>query len=246
MCTPIEAAMTTTTTPTPPKHLETTRRLIHWAYNAANYLVAGVIGAAVVGLIQHWIETNHDNASKHLRDQIEKVYQPFYYESMTNDSTWCAFVQGVWRTTGPLPTCFDARKSYWDSEKLPEQDVLRWRNVIKTVFQPLNLKMEGYAKDNPGLLIGYARPPKWDALIRNVESYKRIIGEWEEEEAKKRPISRDRNANFPMAELYPTGLTECSRKILEALNKELDRMKANPFIWSTSGNEKVLPKECQT
>src|SRR5215472_15804777 len=166
--------MTTTTTP-PGRHFLPVRKVARWLYQAANYIVAGVIGLAVVGIIQHWIQTNHDAALARLRDQIAKLYQPFYYESRTNDLTWCAFVQGAWRTTGPLPTCSDSSKSYWDSEILPEQDVLRWRNVIKTVFQPSNLKMEGYIKDNPSLLITDELTPKWDAFIRHVESYKRII-----------------------------------------------------------------------
>jgi hypothetical protein len=49
---------------------------------------------------------------------------------------------------------------------------------MRTVFQPLNLKMEKAIIDNSQLLVGDTVPPIFRALIAHTEAYKAVIATW--------------------------------------------------------------------
>lgn len=75
------------------------RRLGRLFRRWADYIVGGVIGAALVTFLFNWAEGRHKAAVTLVNDQISKLYQPFYAASVENDMAWCVFVEGTWRAT---------------------------------------------------------------------------------------------------------------------------------------------------
>src|SRR5690349_14462110 len=96
-----------------------------------NFLFGGVVGAAVVGLVAHGIERDHNEAVARVTDQITKLYQPFYAASIENDLAWCAFAAGTWRATDPVKPGCNGGDGFFNKPVMPDADVVRWRSWMR-------------------------------------------------------------------------------------------------------------------
>jgi hypothetical protein len=79
--------------------------------------------------------------------------------------------------------------------------VQRWRNWMKTVFQPQNAKMEEIILANSHLFIGGGMPKIFKILIAHTEAYKAVISTWRDGEldaCEKPNVQSGSRQNCPM------------------------------------------------
>jgi hypothetical protein len=109
--------------------------------------------------------------------QMQKLYGPLYAVSQADDRVFKLFLATRWRKcSNPKQTdC----KFFDDADKPTVDEVRRWRHWMKTVFQPLNLKMEETITANTQLVIGDGLPKVFGDLIAHVEAYKALIAGWQ-------------------------------------------------------------------
>lgn len=207
------------------------------------YVVSGAVGAALFGFALKWIEARNQAVVTRIDDQIFKLYQPFYSASRENDMAWCVFVEGTWRaSTDERPRCDDPTKAYWDEPTMPESDVERWRSRMVSVFQPANKNMLDLIQNNRSQLINGEEPPLWQVFMKHTFAYQGLIADWRPDDFMNRRaqfINVRFNVSMPP---YPDRLSMCSRKIVELLREESQRIKRNPFI--IDDPQIAYPLEC--
>lgn len=221
--------------------------LVSFAKKVASFVAGLGIGGAIVGFVAHDLQKRRDDAIALLEEQVRKLYLPFYLENVRNDGAWCVFVEGQWLATNPeKPSCQDWTKAYWMKPMMPDEDVLRWRTQIRSNFQPLNLEMERIILENRGLLVGGVMPPKWQALLDHVSAYRAIIAEWRDDDRERRHSQFNQvEYNVPVRHQWPGGITECSQKLLEQLQREQAYLRERFYRMSTSGAEREVPEACR-
>jgi hypothetical protein len=115
--------------------------------------------------------------------QIEKLYGPLYAASQANNEVWKLFTADRWRERDAK----EESRAFFDDKNPPTVDqVRRWRHWMRTVFQPLNLKMEEAIVSNSQLLVGDTEPIAFRDLIAHAEAYKAVIVAWDGDDLAKR------------------------------------------------------------
>jgi hypothetical protein len=112
--------------------------------------------------------------------QVEKLYGPLYGASQASEAVWNSFTRYHWRYPGE--TRDDGGAFFSDANPPTVAQVRRWRHWIRTVFQPLNVKMEEALFSNSHLLIGHTVPSVFRALIAHTEAYKAVIATWTDDD----------------------------------------------------------------
>jgi hypothetical protein len=149
-----------------------------WRVSASG-LVLALLTAIFTGAISYAYGVANDIRKAKLdfvNAQIEKLYGPVFAASQANRAIWSLFEDFHWRNQEDPQ---DGSSAFFDDSKPPNVDqVRRWRHWMRTVFQPLNLKMEEAIVANSHLLIGDTLPPAFQDLIAHTEAYKAVIATW--------------------------------------------------------------------
>jgi hypothetical protein len=145
----------------------------------ASGLVLALLTAILTGAISYAYGVANDIRKAKLdfvNAQIEKLYGPVFASSQAGRAIWNLFVEFHWRNQDDPQ---DGSPVFFDDSNPPNVDqVRRWRHWMRTVFQPLNLKMEEAMVANSHLLIGDTLPPAFQDLIAHTEAYKAVIATW--------------------------------------------------------------------
>lgn len=103
--------------------------------------------------------------------QIERLYGPLLATTTAGKTTYRLLDQqgrsdAIFRRDNP-PTV---------------EQVREWRQWMRTVFQPLNLKMEELIMSNSHLIIGDSMPSTFSQVIAHTESFKALMANWTDSE----------------------------------------------------------------
>jgi hypothetical protein len=115
---------------------------------------------------------------------------------------------------------------------------------MKTVFMPLNLKMEAAVVENAQLLDGNQIYPCFVDLVSHVESYKATLASWKDTDDLAQTKYRTAKANVAVIE-YPQDLDSCIDNRLQASlkrRKEMERSWTGLFLTEP---ETSVPEICQ-
>lgn len=154
-------------------------------------LASGLLGAVVTAFLTRRTNTENETLKSSLdrakqrdfqrrldqlnrvNDQLRLLYGPLHALSRAGDQSWLAFrkrhrPQGAfWGVPGDPPT---------------RADETAWRHWMKTVFMPLNLKMEELILTQAHLLEGASLDESMVLLCAHVESYKTVLQRWENQD----------------------------------------------------------------
>jgi hypothetical protein len=178
------------------------------------------IATAIVGYLVSSIQQNRrdqfnyseeqrQEEVRRVNEQIEKLYGPLYALIQANDTAWVHFAQ-TWQPR---------RENFFDTTvKLSEADIKTWRRWMRTVFQPLNEKMETAIVNNAQLLIGGTMPPAFRQFVSHTEAYKSTIAKWESASSPQDAQYFEATENVSPV-CYPKAreFSDCIRKSFEAL-----------------------------
>jgi len=94
-------------------------------------------------------------------------------------------------------------------------EVTEWRTWMKTVFQPLNVRMEQAIVGNLHLVIGRSLPPSFLKLVSHTEGYKAVIAAWKDSDATAEGYT-DSKKNVSLAN-FPDDVLLCAKDSFELL-----------------------------
>jgi hypothetical protein len=136
---------------------------------AASIIVA--IATAAIGYVVSFVDQHQKAEIQKVNTQIEKLYGPL-----------SAYSVGSLRAWKDLVHKYRAGKAdYFDDQDLPSAELIEvWRRWMKTVFMPMNLKMESVIIENAQLLDGDRIYLCFEDLISHVESYKATVAHWKD------------------------------------------------------------------
>jgi hypothetical protein len=115
------------------------------AYEGIATAIFVAVATAVIGYAVSFIDEHRKNQIQRVNTQIEKLYGPLYAYSIANKRAWTE-----------LHKKYRSGKTYFfnDQDKPSAEQVEVWRRWMKTVFMPINLKMESAIIENAQLLDG--------------------------------------------------------------------------------------------
>jgi hypothetical protein len=194
------------------------------------------IATAAVGYIVTLMDDHRKRQIEFADRQIEKLYGPLLSLSVANQRAW-----------SELHYNFRNKKTYYfdDNDKPTPQQVEIWRRWMKTVFLPLDIKMETAIIDNAQLIDGGHIYTVFQDLIAHVESYKATIAKWKEIDEKENPHFRDTAENTAVIQ-YPVTLAGCIQQRFELVKIKRDALENSwvPYLRNPP-NDYFLPADCR-
>jgi hypothetical protein len=192
---------------------------------------------AAIGYIVAFVDEHRKNELQLANTQIEKLYGPLY-----------AYGLAAYRAQGQLHDEYrPGRTHYFDryDQDIPTiEQVEIWRRWMKTVFMPLNEKMESAIVDNVQLLEGKKKVyPLFSDLIAHVESYKATVAKWKDTDNLSDPRERSFAANNALIE-YPVGFDNCIRDRLSAVLARRDRIEKSLTGFFIANDDQKFGEEC--
>lgn len=204
------------------------------AYAAVVTSIIAAIATAMIGYIVSFVDSHRKAKIEKLDKQIERLYGPLYAYSVASSRAWSDIRQITGRAT-----------YFFNDDNMPSaEQVEAWRRWMKTVFMPLNVKMEAAIVDNAQLMDGNRIYPCFEELISHVESYKATVAGWKDWDDLSQPKHRTAKANNAII-VYPVGLDLCIRDRLEATLKRRNEVDSSVFGFSFAEEEPSVPKSCQ-
>ncbi|ANW00115.1 hypothetical protein LMTR13_07860 [Bradyrhizobium icense] len=194
------------------------------------------IATAAIGYTVNFVDTHRKAQIEKVDRQIEKLYGPLYAYSTASHRAW----YDLRRVTDRGTYFFDSEDKHMPSAELVEV----WRRWMRTVFMPLNLKIEAAIVDNAQLLDGNRIYPCFVDLVSHVESYKATLASWKDTDDLTDSKRRTKAANTAVIE-YPRDLESCIENRLQASlkrRKELERSWTGLFQGEP---ESSVPEPCK-
>jgi hypothetical protein len=184
------------------------------AYKAIATAIFLAVASAIIGYAVSFIDEHRKNQIQIVNTQIEKLYGPLYAFSVAN--------QRAWRE---LHDKYRSGKTYFfDDQDKPSAELVEvWRRWMKTVFMPMNLKMESAIIENAQLLDGNRIYPSFVDLIAHVESYKATVAKWKDTDDLHDDRYRMAGENTAVIE-YPIRLDACIEARLQSVLDRRDRL----------------------
>jgi hypothetical protein len=176
----------------------TTRRVAEQSESSLGAkILLGVLIAvvpAIFGYVVSFANSVRTAKLATVNQQIEKLYGPLYALTQANDVTWEHFARSNWPNRS---------RYYFDPRDPPSpEQVTKWRQWMRSVFQPLNMQMERVIVNNSQLIIGTGMPQPFKDVIAQTEGYKAVIAAWSDADknnldAYKSPDENTTDMNYP-------------------------------------------------
>jgi hypothetical protein len=191
------------------------------------------IVAAATGYIVSIVGDQRKREIEFADQQIEKLYGPLFALSTATLRASTALFLNV----RPGKTVF------FDEHDPPSpKEVEIWRRWIKTVFQPMNVKMETAIIDNAQLIEGGHIYPLFVDLILHVESYRATIAKWKDTDAEN-PHFVEASENTAMI-AFPKGFDRCVELRFDVLRARRDRLKRSWILAFETPEDRPFPEGC--
>jgi hypothetical protein len=206
------------------------------SYRAVAVAILIAALTAAIGYVVAFIDEHRKNELQLANTQIEKLYGPLY-----------AYSLAAYRAQGVLHDTYrSGHTHYFDryDQDIPTiEQVEIWRRWMRTVFMPLNDKMESAITDNVQLLEGEKVYPLFSDLIVHVESYKATVAKWKDTDNLSDPKERSFAANNALIE-YPVGFDNCILERLSAVLARRDRIEKSLTGFFIDNGEQKFGEEC--
>jgi hypothetical protein len=167
-------------------------------------IVVGVLIAvipATLGYIFGYVDGLRKDELAFTNQQIERLYGPLYALTQANNAIWTQFSSTHWPNTS---------RYYFDPKNPPSvEQVDQWRIWMKTVFQPLNLRVEDIIIQNSQLLVGDRLPQTFQDVIAQAEAYKALMSTWSDADRNNPEKYISRYANTITGINYPKRIVDC-------------------------------------
>jgi hypothetical protein len=167
--------------------------------------------------------------------QIEKLYGPLFALSTASRR---ATKEILFHLRPGKTTFFD------DHDPPSPQEVETWRRWMKTIFQPMNIRMEAAIVDNAQLIEGGHIYPVFAELILHVESYKGTIAKWKDTDAKENPHFTERSENVAVIN-FPKGFDGCVDSRFLAMREKREQLKNAWFLPLATVEDSKFPEDCR-
>lgn len=204
------------------------------AYKAIATSIVVAIATAAIGYTVSFVDSHRKAQIGKVDKQIERLYGPLYAYSVASGRAWSDLRKESGRGT-----------YFFNDDDMPSAHLVEvWRRWMKTVFMPLNLKMEKAIVDNAQLLDGNEIYPCFVELISHVESYKATVAGWKDADDLNLAEHRKSKANNAVIE-YPVGLDLCIEDRLQASLKRRNEMDRSWTGFFLAAPEVGVPTACQ-
>jgi len=206
---------------------------------SSNGIVIAISVAIVTATVGYFISTMQDQRKREIDfvdQQIEKLYGPLFALST---ATKGAAQQVLFKVRRGKDKFFDEH----DPPSLTE--VEQWRLWIRTVFQPMNKKMEAAIVNNAQLIEGGHIYPVFADLVLHAESYEGTIAKWKETDIKENPHFRERSENTAVNE-FPDGFDTCIEQRFKAMLAKRTCLKRSwIFPFEACEDYRSFPENCR-
>jgi hypothetical protein len=199
-------------------------------------LIAPAILVAVIGWFAKfyldWKLERKKTKLNFLSDQIKYLYGPLTAITRAGNEAVRVFLESRGRS----------QEKFFDHAKISVSDLEGYRNWIKAVAQPNNLKMEKLILDNMHLFVGGELTKIYADFLAHVSLYKELIATWDGDPISAWPKSRDGKKvdynQMPFDQVmrritalrpFPSRFHEENRIILAKLRTEQDRILRSLF-----------------
>lgn len=198
----------------------------------ATSIVLAVVSAAI-GYTVSFVDEHRKAQIHKVNTQIEKLYGPLYAYSVASRRAW----EDLRSTSG-------RGTYYFDDQDMPSAELVEvWRRWMKTVFMPINIKMESAIVDNAQLLDGRRVYPCFVDLISHVESYKATIASWKDTDDLAQTKNRTVRANNAVI-VYPIDLDNCIEMRLQAALERRNELERSWLGILISGSKQHFADSC--
>ena len=180
--------------------------------------------SAILTYVANSVERVRVTKLDYVNAQIERLYGPLYALTQAEDKAWRQFLISNRLAGG----------SFVFGDHPPEpnsEQVDAWRLWMKTVFQPLNVKMEEAIVANSQLVIGDKLSPVFLQLITQTEAYKAITTGWKESDRNDVKKYTSRESNTVENLNYPVGIISCVQAAYTELKKRQQRLESGLAIF---------------
>jgi hypothetical protein len=202
-------------------------------------IIVGVLIALVPACVGYGVSFLNDLRKGNLdftNKQIEKLYGPLYALTQANDATWKQFTKTVMQNEG--------KPVYFTFERpISADQTTAWRSWMKTVFQPMNEKIEKIIEQNAQLIAGDQMPSTFQALVAHAEAYKGLIATWKDED-KSQPDYGSLVKNT-VGLNYPDGIVACVEQTYLALKKHQQELQYSYIVYPWRANKVDSAEECK-
>jgi hypothetical protein len=207
----------------------------------SNGIVVGIIVATFTAAAGYTFGIMDDHRKREIAfvdQQIEKLYGPLLALSTAS----LRARKDLLSRYRPGRTDF-----FEEHDLLTLQLVEVWRRSVKSVFQPMNIKMEDAIINNAQLIEGGHIYPVFADLILHVESYKETIAKWKDDDATQNPNYWQMTENVASI-AFPKGFDECVAKMFAVMRAKRERL-ARICTWIKTPfetrNDEEIPEECR-
>jgi hypothetical protein len=161
------------------------------------------------------ISDHRRNAANDIDSQIERLFGPLHAYSIVNAEAWEIFVKKA-----PI----GAPK--W-SDQLSDSEIELWRRWMKSVFLPLNNKIEAILTENMQLIDGAELYPVFQQFLVHATSFRAVAAKWDHE-AVSSQIGRTKEENTAPVP-YPDEFRQCAEARLKFAIKRRDTTRSAWF-----------------
>jgi len=195
--------------------------------------VALAIFAASASYLFGVIDDHRKKKIDFVDQQIENLYGPLYALSTAAASAHRELLSPI-----------SAKINHADAGALSKPQVDAWRHTMKTVLQPMNVRMANAIVSNSQLIEGGAIYPVFDRFILHVEAYRATIAKWKDADAESGESYLDRSANGSKV-AFPDAFDVCVRKMYDALLQRRNDLRASWLALEWTPHSVTIADECQ-
>ncbi|MDA9391035.1 hypothetical protein WN73_10125 [Bradyrhizobium sp. CCBAU 45394] len=191
------------------------------------------IASAAIGYTVSFVDEHRKTQIQNVNLQIEKLYGPLYAYSVASRQAW-EDLHNTYRK---------GKVYYFNDNDMPNAELVEvWRRWMKSVFMPINVKMESSIVENSQLLDGNRIYPSFVELISHVESYKATVASWKDTDDLAQPQFRTAKANTAVI-VYPLDIDRCIEMRLQATLRRRAQLQES-WLGFLSTTEEHFPGYC--
>ncbi|MCA9037023.1 MAG: hypothetical protein KDA91_17930 [Planctomycetaceae bacterium] len=132
------------------------------------------IGLAFTGYLFTYLHgrsvARRESQLERVNAQLRNLYGPLFALLNQSNDIWKAFTENFWPAHG--------QSAYFVEGQTTDAEKSVWRVWMKTVFMPLNDKIEAVIVENADLIVGEEFPQVFKECLAHIAAYRPVIDQW--------------------------------------------------------------------